>query len=383
MILKNIDIVDRKGKFDIAITGNMISSIDHTSRDQNRGIEIMNAIAYPGFINSHDHLDFNLFPALGNRIYADYAEWGIDIHQTNKQIIEEVQRVPESLRVEWGIYKNLLNGFTTVVNHGKYLELKDTVIDVFQDCFCLHSPAFEKNWKWKLSNPYRNKLPFVMHLGEGTSQRSADEIGKVIRHNYLKRKIIPVHGVAMQPEDARHFKGLIWCPASNRFLLDRTAAIAALEGKIPIVLGTDSTLTAPWNLADHLKIAFEELGGSAEKIFRMLTTEPAELWGMDDKGTIAVGKRADIIVMRLENANDWNEFEQFNPEKILIVIKDGMIRLFDESVKEEIKGSINPEDLFTGIRIGDSVKYVYGNLKQLEKNIKDHYSRAQFPGIIA
>src|SRR5690242_9639325 len=81
-------------------------------------IEFENAIAFPGLINSHDHLDFNLFPKLGNRIYNNYSEWGKDIHVQNKETIDAVLKIPLPLRTQWGLYKNLLNGITTVVNHG-------------------------------------------------------------------------------------------------------------------------------------------------------------------------------------------------------------------------------------------------------------------------
>ncbi|HEX4850540.1 MAG TPA: hypothetical protein VFV08_07035, partial [Puia sp.] len=39
-------------------------------------IDLDQGIALPGFINSHDHLDFNLFPSIRNRIYNNYTEWG-------------------------------------------------------------------------------------------------------------------------------------------------------------------------------------------------------------------------------------------------------------------------------------------------------------------
>src|SRR5215467_13658381 len=60
-------------------------------------------IAFPGLINSHDHLDFNLFPALGHRIYSNYTEWGNDIHEQSASIIQEVQKIPLALRTQWGV----------------------------------------------------------------------------------------------------------------------------------------------------------------------------------------------------------------------------------------------------------------------------------------
>src|SRR6476659_1696207 len=77
-----------------------------------------NAIAFPGLINSHDHLDFNLFPSLGGKIFNNYTEWGNHIHKHYKEQINAVLKVPFNLRTQWGIYKNLLCGITSVINHG-------------------------------------------------------------------------------------------------------------------------------------------------------------------------------------------------------------------------------------------------------------------------
>src|ERR1700747_2757751 len=55
------------------------------------------AIVFPGLINSHDHLDFNLFPRLGNKRYNSYVEWGKDIHKHDKQVIDKVQKIPRGL----------------------------------------------------------------------------------------------------------------------------------------------------------------------------------------------------------------------------------------------------------------------------------------------
>ena len=73
------------------------------------------ALVVPGFINSHDHLDFNNYPSLAHGNYPDYRAWGADIHHRYAPVISAVKQIPQELRVRWGLYKNLLNGFTTVV----------------------------------------------------------------------------------------------------------------------------------------------------------------------------------------------------------------------------------------------------------------------------
>src|SRR5579863_1205753 len=146
-------------------------------------LDLHGALAFPGLINSHDHLDFNLFPPLANRVYNSYNEWGPDIQANNRASIDPILSIPQQLRTQWGIYKNLLNGFTTVVNHGEHLDVDAPPITVFQDCNCLHSVGFEPRWKWKLNHPAKTGRPFVLHVGEGVEPDATREIDELIRWN--------------------------------------------------------------------------------------------------------------------------------------------------------------------------------------------------------
>ncbi|MEO7984745.1 MAG: hypothetical protein ABI688_11755, partial [Bacteroidota bacterium] len=123
MILRNVRLYGSAAVKHIHITNGRINSIAGDGTPLNipgeTDIELDGALVLPGFINSHDHLDFNLFPQLGNKIYTNYTEWGADIHSADADMISLVKKVPQYLQVKWGLYKNLLNGFTTVVNHGE------------------------------------------------------------------------------------------------------------------------------------------------------------------------------------------------------------------------------------------------------------------------
>ena len=155
MWLCNLNIIKTEGLQHIQVEKGKIKAItDDEKILQNNSkelrIEFENVIAFPGLINSHDHLDFNLFPQIGNRIYNNYSEWGKDIHIQNKETIDVVLKIPLHLRTQWGLYKNLLNGITTVVNHGAKLKIRDPFITVLQDNYSLHSVQFEKYWRLKL-----------------------------------------------------------------------------------------------------------------------------------------------------------------------------------------------------------------------------------------
>ena len=322
-------------------------------------------LAFPGLINSHDHLHFNLFPPLGNRIYANYVDWGRDIHAVNRDEIEAVLKIPKALRTQWGIYKNLLNGVTTVVHHGEYLPIAEPPLTVFQDCHALHSVKQEPYWRLKLNRPYVEPWPYVIHAGEGSDSAAHREIETLLRWNLFKRKLIAVHGVAMTEAQARSFGALIWCPASNFFLLNKTADVARLGEQTPIVFGTDSTLTASWNLWEQLRFA-RSLGLMPdEALFRAVTQTPAGVWKMGEKGQLREGFQADVVVAsKRSNQEGYAPFFELNPVDIVLVMHRGRVVLCDEIRYRQTAEARLDCDL-NRVSFGNSVKYVAGDLTGL------------------
>lgn len=382
MLLNNVNIVGSEGVKHILVENGKIRQISNSFKTSPAEInfEFTDAIAFPGLINSHDHLDFNLFSQTGNRIYNNYTEWGNDIHENNNKEINAVLKIPQDLRVQWGLYKNLLNGITTVINHGKQLRIRDDLITVFQDCYSLHSTRFEKNWKHKLNRIFINHYPFVMHVGEGTDDPSHREIDQVIKWNFFKRKIIGVHGVAMDEKQAASFRALIWCPASNYFLLNNTARVNKLKRKTQILLGTDSALTAGWNFWEHLRLAKNTNMLDDTQLFDSISSTAASVWRLNDSGSIGVNKRADIIVAKKKNnSSSLEAFYALNPEDILLVMHKGKIRVFDDELKDQvIHRGLGTND-FSRIIVNETGKYIQGNLPALMKEIMHYYPQVNFP----
>jgi cytosine/adenosine deaminase-related metal-dependent hydrolase len=371
MKFRNLHECSSGTQLDISIDNGKIQSItEHHDDLQNSngqdGIYLQDAVVFPGLINSHDHLDFNNFPQLGNRIYNNYVEWGQDIHAVNKDVIEEALKLPKHLRIQWGMYKNLLNGVTTVVNHGETVAQSNAPITIHQQCHVLHSVQLEKGWRLRLNKPFRkDNDPFVIHIGEGTDKASAAEVKELIRWNLSGRKLIGVHGVSMSQSDATHFHGLVWCPASNFFLLGRTAEIDRLKNKTTVVFGTDSTLSAPWNMWEHLRIARESGLVNDKELFDMLTHRPASLWKPGNTGSLRQGYDADIVIaLRKNGLSGLEAFYALDPEDMLLVIHKGAIKLFDESLSGITKPYIK-NDRFGQLTVGSKVKHVEGDLSPL------------------
>ena len=60
-----------------------------TSRAQYaHALDLNGYLLLPGLTNSHDHLEFGLFPNLGHGPYANFEQWARNIQQTETDVIE-------------------------------------------------------------------------------------------------------------------------------------------------------------------------------------------------------------------------------------------------------------------------------------------------------
>jgi len=377
MVLNNVTLWGTDGPVNIHISGSRIVKVATEAIPAKKGrlqLNFDNTLAFPALINSHDHLDFNLFPQLGDKTYNNYTEWGKTIHEQYQDEIAQVLKVPLAFREQWGIYKNLLCGVTTVVNHGKRLKTTNPLIHVHEAYQCLHSVSFEKHWKLKLNNPFKTKFPVVIHAGEGVDSSSRNEIDQLIRWNLLRKKLIGVHAIAMSRTQAEKFEAVVWCPASNIFMFNKTAPVKKLKKHTTILFGTDSTLTAGWNIWEHIRAARKTGEFTDTELFNALTVNAAAVWKIKT-AKFDPGKKADIVLSRIKNGND--AFFSTRPEDILLVIHNGEILLFDA----ELHTQLAETDLsgYSKIYINNACKYVQGDLPGLIENIRAYYPAAVFP----
>ncbi|MDB5110522.1 MAG: hypothetical protein JWR67_1636 [Mucilaginibacter sp.] len=380
IVLNNVRLIDGNGPVSVQIIDNKITKVfNDTAPDKTDALQLTfdNALIFPGLINSHDHLDFNLFPALGNKIYNSYTEWGKYIHENYKNEISKVLKVPVLLREQWGILKNLLCGVTTVVNHGEKLKTTDTLISVHEQYYCLHSVQFEKKWRLKLNHPFKRKFPVVIHIGEGNDQASYHEIDQLIYWNFLQKTLVGIHAVAMSDKQAKKFKAIVWCPQSNFFLLDKTARIEDLKKQTNILFGTDSTLTGSWNIWEHICAARKTAMLTDTELYNSLHVNASNTWKLNNK-EIKSDQDADIVVAAIKNgATGMDAFFSISPKDILLVTHQGNIRLFDASIYNQLAKT----DLsnFSKIYIDGIGKYVQSDVPALIKHIRKYYPAARFP----
>jgi cytosine/adenosine deaminase-related metal-dependent hydrolase len=309
------------------------------------------AIAFPGLVNSHDHLEFNLYPALGHERYPDYVAWSLDIQRRDAGVIASHERVPRRVRLRWGALKNLLCGVTAVAHHGDGDDLRGLAVDTARGT-SIHSLRFEKRWRWRLLAP-PGREPYVFHVGEGTSAAARREIGALLRWNVLRRPVVAVHALGMRRDQASRFRAVVWCPLSNEFLYGATADVASLKRATAVLFGTDSTLTGSWNLWDHLRRA-RALGGLDDReLFSALTDSAARVWGLAQGAGPGSGTAASWVVARKKDASRWDAFFAIEPEDILLVVRGGRVALSDAAL-----GLAPPPGAYARLRVGTREKVV-------------------------
>src|SRR5580658_3246481 len=98
MIIRRVELVgEETGDREIVVCGQTIAGVGDVSSNRPYSgplLDLRDAIAFPGLTNSHDHLEFNLYPTLAHNRYADYVEWGRDIQRRDRGVISSLERVP-------------------------------------------------------------------------------------------------------------------------------------------------------------------------------------------------------------------------------------------------------------------------------------------------
>ncbi len=300
-----------------------------------RGVlDLAGHLLLPGLINAHDHLEFNLFPRLGNRRYGNAGEWARDIYHPERSPIREHLRVPKHVRLWWGGLKNLLSGATTVCHHNPYERAvfgASFPVRVVRRFAWAHSLEFEPDLAARFRKAPPN-YPFLVHCGEGTDAQARGELEALDPLGALDGRTAIVHGVALDGQGLdlmrRRGAALIWCPTSNRLMLGRTVSRLVLRSEIPIALGTDSAVSAPVDLLDEVAAAKRYL--PMERLYDMVSAAPAK-------------------ILRLTSgamANDWVAVRSDShvPVKALLegsialVVVRGRIRLIAPSLARQLPG---------------------------------------------
>jgi cytosine/adenosine deaminase-related metal-dependent hydrolase len=343
---------ERAERIDLVLSRGRIRPFEERSTCKNVW-DLSGHLLLPGLINSHDHLEFNLFPRLGKGPYPSAKSWAKEIYRPSASPIREHLELPKSVRLQWGGLKNLLSGVSTVAHHNPY---EPAVFDgsfpirVVRRFGWAHSLDFSPD----LATRYREtprSAPFILHAAEGTDRSAQAEVGRLDALGILDDRTALVHAVGASVTDMATLKrrqsSVVWCPSSNLFTLGQTLGCGQLQSGVPIALGTDSALTADGDLIDEISAARRHASVSVKQLYDMITTTAARVLRLrHSEGSITAGGVADLVAVRDAGGSPCDAIVDLRPE---IVIVGGRIQLvsaaFAQSRRTAMERGFNPIEL--------------------------------------
>ena len=335
MLLKGLHLGNEPSPVDLLIRGMHLEAIYPAGAApvlEEPSFDLHGCIAWPGLINAHDHLEFNCYPPLRSQPYQNYLDWSADLHQSFPDVIRRVEAIPKAARINYGILKNLLNGITTVIDHSE-APASSTLLHIKDNFRYLHSLRRHKGWKTKLLSPSKQGQSFMVHLHEGYGPAVESDLRRLRRWNIHKHLVIGVHGISLDPAEASYLQGLIWCPGSNDFLYGKSAPVDELWGQIPLLMGTDSTLSGPWQLAEHIAAARRHSTLRDGQLLDLLYEGPARLFPqLNQRNTIRAAQIADLVIYRPEEGSYTLSPLDARPRQVAMVLCAGKPALLDTSL---------------------------------------------------
>jgi cytosine/adenosine deaminase-related metal-dependent hydrolase/SAM-dependent methyltransferase len=307
---------------------------------------------YPGLINAHDHLEFNLYPRLGEPPYPNVYDLGRDLHRRWSAVIGEIQNIPLRDRLHWGAWKNLFSGVTTVLHHNHYYRNFRFLfpVCVHRRYTYAHSLEFEPDIMHALRRRKKN-TPFMIHLAEGIDERAFGEVERLARLGGFDRRTAAIHAIALNETDIDIIKNadasVVWCPSSNMYLYGQTAPVDRLLSRgVPVALGTDSTLTGGISMFDEFRDACRTANLKPAEIFRLATSSPRRIFGLrDDAGSIIMNGSASFFILPEGGYSDpYHRLIDAAPGDIDLLMRNGNIVFHDRQRMVSLNGTAGNTD---------------------------------------
>jgi cytosine/adenosine deaminase-related metal-dependent hydrolase/ubiquinone/menaquinone biosynthesis C-methylase UbiE len=344
----------------LSIVGGVIHLVQSDGRASERfnspgeiSIDLSGFLLLPGLINAHDHLEFSLFPNIGDGPYENAKQWAHDIHAKHASLIALHREVPRSVRLWWGGIRNLLSGVTTVCHHNpvtQELVSPGFPVRVVSGFGWAHSVSLEPDLAEKFARN-REDAPFILHAAEGIDEESAEEVFALDRMLALDPRTVLVHGLGCTPEAAalinQRQAAVVLCPTSNKFLFRHLPSPALIQSLNKVTLGSDSPLTAAGDLLDEIRFARTHIGLDAAQIYDMVTNRAADILRLRrGEGQLKPGSVADVLVVRDCGLSPAEMLAQLNMAQVELVMLAGRVELVAPTLFERL-----PSELRHGLQL--------------------------------
>ena len=315
---------------------------------KNRRLATSNLIAYPPFINSHDHLISNWFPKAGDgKIYQNVEEWVEDMKfsdsflERNKIWINDgkfdLTDERAILIIQLGVYKNIFSGCAIVQDHipkQKSAYYQNNPITILKNYAQCHSISMGNWWggqdaKTESKNA-NGKIPFVVHLAEGKDKTAQKSFTRLENMGLLQPNTLLIHCIALTENEikkcAENGTSICWCPESNFYLIGKTLDVnSCLKHNVNVVLGTDSTMSGSLNLFEEFKYIKHCLPQiPAKKLFEMITVNAQKALMLDKSFGVLNNQTADLLLLPKKDEDPFENLLHCDINDIELFICNGI-----------------------------------------------------------
>jgi 5-methylthioadenosine/S-adenosylhomocysteine deaminase len=323
-------------------------------------ITVTNAYVFPGFVDAHNHVTYNILPRwTPPKLYANRGQWqGSDAYNAFKEPYDDLKTKGLTCEmIKYGEIKALLSGVTTIQGTSPGSQCIRTLIrnaenqanlaiaDKHIRTHILDIGAFKDTIDWSVTKS------FVVHLAEGVrgDPKSLGEFTTLKTKNLLAGGTAIIHGAAFGDSEFQQMGAvgakLIWSPRSNLVLYAQTTNIPlALQKGIEVSLGVDWNPSGSDHIFDELRTAVQvnedEFEGAIPDTdwISMITVKPAKALALDAFiGRLAPGLKADITVLRARDDDATQSLLKTHLQDVQMVWVGGDLLYGNKAILDKIK----------------------------------------------
>ncbi|MFT7622261.1 MAG: 5-methylthioadenosine/S-adenosylhomocysteine deaminase [Myxococcota bacterium] len=347
-----------------------------------------NGIIYPGMLDSHNHVLYNVFnnddwvPA---KWYENHNQWPNEdayneMQDTYNYLVTKADANLKCEVLKYGEIKALLGGTTSVLGAAKgspqkcYKSLARSIDGSFNDLpdaiappgvdplACTAGPSHDHIQVSSLGVPSAstaegvlNNLDscktwsYVIHVAEGvpTNASAFNEWDDLLEAGLDQPETAIVHGTALGLPEFQHMVDvgmkLVWSPRSNYALYGFTTRIdqaMQTEGELTIALAPDWSMGGSSSLLHELDFAREWADENwnglpdSRHLVEMVTINAARALAVDGHlGSLEPGKLADLFVVSGNPGQPWQALVDAGPGDVRLVMVGGVILVADEALE--------------------------------------------------